>query len=159
MIKNHRERKLNRLKGYDYSSDGGYFITICTKNCEYLLSKIDKNSQVILSDFGKIAEKTLIETANIYEHFILDEFVIMPNHIHFIVFIKNNTQNTKSVSNFVRSFKSYTTKTINQTFKNNSFQWQKSFYDKIIRNEEAFLNIKNYIQNNPLNWQNDEYFL
>jgi putative transposase len=80
--------KSTRLKNFDYSQNGYYFITICTKNHEYFFGEV-KNDKMVLNKIGKIAEKFWLEAPNHFSNAKLDEFIIMPNHIHSIVIIKN----------------------------------------------------------------------
>ncbi|MBX3043464.1 MAG: hypothetical protein KIT33_05120 [Candidatus Kapabacteria bacterium] len=81
-------RKRNRLKDFDYSNDGYYFVTICTQNREEFFGKI-KNGKMILNEYGAIVEKCWFDLPNHYKNCLLDEFIIMPNHIHGIVIIEN----------------------------------------------------------------------
>ena len=164
-----------RLKNWDYGSSGYYFVTICVKNRECVFGNLDDN-KMILSEIGKIAEKFWLEIPAHFPFVKLDEFIIMPNHIHGIIIIDNHrdvacnvsttTSNNKimsiispkrgSLSTVIRSYKSNCTKTINKTQNNIYFQWQLRFYDHIIRDEKSLNNIRNYIVNNPLNWDKDE---
>jgi REP element-mobilizing transposase RayT len=165
-MKNHPNRKPNRLKDYDYSQDGYYFVTLCTKNRENFFGKI-KNGKMILNKYGDIAKKCWLEIPEHFSHVILDEFIIMPNHVHGILIIKNKTVGnknfcsqeipwqtklSKSLSSIIRGFKIGVTKYFCEK-NNHDFQWQKSFYDHIIRNEESLFKIREYIQNNPLKWE------
>ncbi len=79
----------HRLKNYDYSSDGAYFITICTKNRQYFFGEI-VNDEMVLNELGEIVAKEWQKTGKIRENIVIDEFVVMPNHIHGILWIKNN---------------------------------------------------------------------
>ena len=85
----HRERKLNRLKNYDYSQSGCYFVTICTKNRIEHFGKIE-DAKMILSQYGEIAERYWKEIPNYYKNGKIDEYIIMPNHIHGIMIINGN---------------------------------------------------------------------
>jgi len=159
-----------RLKNWDYGSSGYYFVTVCVKNRECVFGNVDDN-KVILSEIGKIAEKFWLEIPAHFPFVKLDEFIIMPNHIHGIIIIDNHRDvacnvstrtNNKimsiispkrgSLSTVIRSYKSNCTKTINKTQNNIYFQWQLRFYDHI----KSLNNIRNYIINNPLNWDKDE---
>ena len=131
-------RKYIRLKNYDYSSNGLYFITICAQNRNHFFSEITEDPQCV----GEAD-------------------VIMPDHIHMILFISDyETENggrpgaaspTKSVNQIINGLKTISTKQIGFSV------WQRSFHDHIIRNEREFLEICNYIDNNPINWVNDIY--
>ena len=163
-----------RLKNWDYGSNGYYFVTICVKNRECIFGNVD-DDKMILSKIGKIAEKFLLEIPTHFPFVKLDEFIIMPNHVHGIIIIDNRRDvacnvsarsNNKimsiispkqgSLSSVIRSYKSICTKTINKTQNNINFQWQLRFCDHIIRDEKSLNNIRNYIINNPLNWDKDE---
>ena len=86
-----KHRKLNRLKNFDYSSSGYYYVTICTKDRECLFGDIIDN-KMVLNEYGMIVKKYWLELPNNYNNIDLDEFVIMPNHAHMIVIIKNTNQ-------------------------------------------------------------------
>ena len=147
------QRKLNRLKDYDYSLNNYYFITICIEDRKELLSEI-KNEKCVLTKYGKIIEKTLHNLPNFYPC-ELDEFVIMPHHIHAIIILDNKTGSSrKSLSTIIQRFKTFTTMNINKLVgEEYKFRWQKSFYDRIIRNERELYQIRNYIRYNPLKWE------
>jgi REP element-mobilizing transposase RayT len=164
MSNNNKERKNNRMKGYDYSQCGWYFITICTKNMESFFGEIN-DGKILLNEYGGIAEKYWIDLPNHYNNCVLDEFVIMPNHIHGIVVVYDNPEFANIVGNrhacslrvkpqyknipiIIGSFKSAVSKIIHR--QNHLFQWQKLFYDHIIRDEEALQKIRDYIRLNPL---------
>ena len=179
------QRHSTRLKSYDYSSAGGYFVTICAYQKEHLFGNII-NGQMVSSAIGEIPEKYWLEIPEHFRNVSLDEFVIMPNHIHGILFITNNMDG-ESVSGTVgtdynlslqKSLKSHNPKQskfqnvipkslsyIIATFKaavtrnthktNNPFAWQSRFYDHIIRSEGELKRIRQYIINNPLKWEFD----
>ncbi len=150
-------RKNIRLKGYDYAQNGYYFITICTKNRERILSTIKErrgdhwSSEYSneLTQIGKITEEYLKKIETIYKNVTIDEYIIMPNHIHIILIINDKQRNT--VSQIIQQLKGIVSKEIKQSI------WQKLFYEHIIRCEKEYLQIKQYIQNNPYNWEDDIY--
>ena len=142
------KRKLQRLHGFDYSKANYYFVTICTDERNELFGKIGKPNE-----FGSIAEAKLLEIENHYENVFVDKYVIMPNHIHVIIVLKNHkTERSRpfpTLSQIVGLYKSGVTKTIHE--KNPELKvWQKSFNDVIIRNEKAYNEICKYIYDNPL---------
>jgi len=160
-----RQRKLNRLPRYNYSSSGWYFVTICTKYHEKIFGNII-NGKMILNEWGKIVNDQWIWLGNNYRYIYLDYYVIMPNHFHGIIVISQNVGNgrdrslrnklkTKSLSELVGAFKTRSSKFIHRGGLNR-FQWQKSFYDHIIRDEKSLNNIRSYIRFNFLNWETDE---
>ncbi len=157
---------------------GYYFTTICTKNHLCYFGDI-VDDEMMLNDIGEIAIKYWLEIPKHFNNVILDEFTVMPNHVHGILIINGNnncrdvacnvsTDNTTetnfmsqispkplSLSTIIRSYKSAVTKTINQKHEHGYFAWQPRFYDHIICNEQSFHNIRQYIINNPLMWNRD----
>jgi REP element-mobilizing transposase RayT len=148
-------RKLNRLKEYDYSNGGYYFITICTADRDHYLGRIDKEI-MIKNDFGNIVEKQWLWLHQNYQYVELDYYVVMPNHFHGIIIIDPSLITSdikiKSLSELIGAFKTTSSKIIHSTGLE-VFCWQKSFYDRIIRNEKELLKIRQYIHNNPLKWE------
>jgi len=169
-----KNRKLNRLKGYNYAQDGWYFVTVCTKDRKHFFGKII-NGEMRLSKIGKMAEKFWQEIPAHFPDVKSDEFIIMPNHIHGIIIIENNivgnknfcslrwqTKWARSLSSVIRGFKIGVKRwcrennyVLNKNFCSAQFAWQKSFYDHIIRTEKSLNKIRNYIYNNPLRWELD----
>ncbi|MFA5271010.1 MAG: transposase [Candidatus Omnitrophota bacterium] len=156
------ERKPNRLREYDYSQSGYYYVTICVQNRRFIFGDIS-NNKMITSQYGDIAKNSWLDLPNHYKNIQLDVFVIMPNHIHGIIIINNPVGNrpacsvnkNNNLSVIVGSYKSTVTKQINR-MNNVVFRWQKSFHDHIIRTTDSLKNIREYIENNPINWNNDE---
>ena len=156
------KRKPTRLKGFDYSTQGAYFITICTHDRKELLGKIivgdddfivPKNS---LSKIGLVCDKYINNINIIYENVSVDKYVIMPNHIHMIIFLHGTmraSSPTKNIETIIRSFKTMVTKEIGYSV------WQKSYHDHIIRCEDDYQKIWEYIENNPLKWAMDKYYV
>lgn len=155
-------RKPNRLKNYDYSSQGAYFITICTKDRRCILSTIvgDDAYIVPLCDAHIVPEIKLTHYGEIVKKYIdsipgIDKYVIMPNHIHLLIVIDGPMRAsapTISVPSLIRSFKILVSKEIGCGI------WQRSYYDDIIRDEEDYLNHWQYIENNPAKWSEDKYY-
>ncbi|MGH7909725.1 MAG: transposase, partial [Thermodesulfobacteriota bacterium] len=151
------------------SQNGYYFVTICTKNREEWFGEFE-SGKMILNKFGKIAKNFWIEIPKHFKNVGLDEFIVMPNHIHGIVIIVGNAypstklgtgmrslQNRTKVllSRIIQQYKSSVMREINSLQNDFYFQWHKSFYDHIIRNEKTLNNIREYITNNPLKWEFD----
>ena len=179
-----QRRKSIRLKGYDYSQAGLYFITICIQNRKHLLGKIE-NGKMILNDAGKMVKKIWNEIPNDFTNTKLHEYIIMPNHFHAIIEIVGadsiSVQNTDlikrvemdsaptetktSIPNIIQSFKRYTTIKYIDGVKNKNWQsfnkrfWQRNYWEHIIRNEKSYIEISVYIINNPINWENDKLFI
>ena len=149
---NFPERKRTRLKGFDYSQNGYYFVTICTKDKEKLLCEIvGDDAHIVPSPYGIITEKYIKSIVGI------DKYVIMPNHIHLIIKIDNGTMwassPTKSIPQIVKAFKTLVTKEIGKSI------FQRSFHDHIIRGEQDYLKIWNYIDTNPAKWNVDCFYI
>ena len=183
MNKKYPNRKRIRLKGYDYTTPGYYFITIKVKERAEDLCKIE-NGKMILNESGKIMETVWKELPQHYPNCKLDEYVIMPDHFHGIIQIikrregsvtlpkknehRNKTNNERTIENkkpnisihglpeIIRGFKTFSSKQINEKIKSgNKFEWQKSYYDRIIRTERELENVRKYIISNPVNLKNE----
>jgi putative transposase len=180
-------RRTIRLMDYDYSQAGAYFVTICTNDRECYFGAIIGGT-IELSQAGRIARDCLLNVPEHNDSAEMDKCIVMPNHIHAIIFVHNNcrgvacnaqlkTADTKtgviynaptnnyyseitphknSLSIVVRSYKSAVTRLCRQ--QNILFQWQRNYYEHIIRNETELNKIREYIVNNPLNWESDENF-
>lgn len=155
-----KERKSNRLQGYDYSSDNRYFVTIKVKHNICCFGEISVNpnphpKRMILNEYGMIAERQWYWIAKQYPYVILHEFIVMPDHIHGIIQIKHalskNQIKIKSLSELIGAYKMTVSKDIHHSGYQ-EFAWQRSFYEMIIRNEKEFQNISEYIQTNPLRY-------
>jgi putative transposase len=157
-----------RLTGWDYGSSGLYYITICTKDRVHYFGDIvsDQNSEthnyasLQKTPIAEIANKNWFDIPNHFPFVELDDFVIMPNHIHSILFInkpdKTNWQPNKfgsqsqNLGSIIRNYKG-SVKTY-ATTNNIEFAWQPRYYDRVIRNEKEYANVRQYIFNNPDNW-------
>ena len=161
-----------RLKEYDYSQDGYYYITICTKNMECLFGDVI-DGKMKLSEIGEIVCKCWNEIPKHFDNVSLDEMVIMPNHFHGIIIIENDNvignvgachgmplqrfakPKSKSLSMIINHFKSAIKRWCNKNgFE--YFQWQRNYYEHVIRNEIELNKIREYITNNPLQWKLDK---
>jgi putative transposase len=169
-FKNKYRIESTRFKVHDYSSPGAYFVTICTKHHECLLGEV-VDGKMVLSEIGIIVRDCWIDLTKHYENLRLDQFGIMPNHVHGIMIIIEDNYcdsdvetglrpvSTKhGISEFIRAFKSFSSRKINQIINSSSQSiWQPRFHDHIIRNETDLNRIRSYITDNPTNWENDEY--
>ncbi len=168
----------HRLKGYDYTSDGAYFITIVTKNREHFFGKI-MNGEMVFNGLGGIANGYWKKIPDHFPDVILDEFIIMPNHIHGILFLQKSTINiprrdkkffvstnnqtkqkpskhgtSRTIGSIVRGFKIGVTKYAREN--TNIYDvWQRNYHDRIIRNDNELNRIREYIINNPQMWECD----
>jgi len=159
------DRRSVRLKNIDYASTGAYFVTICVQYKRTVFGIVSGDS-VILSSMGKKVEEFWLSIPDHFLNVSLDEYVIMPNHIHGIVLIRNEPSNdhqekafqkipTGSISSIIRSYKA----TVTRHFRQNgftSFQWQRGFYEHVIRSEKAMNSIREYIHLNPRKWSVDK---
>lgn len=165
------QRKLHRLRSWDYSSNGYYFVTICTKDKRNLLAKVGNavpGVPPILTEMGKIVEIAWNKINEIDPNFKTDYFCIMPNHIHGIIIIENQEPDVseaerrgrRSLPDIVRGFKSVTTREYNKIFggKEKKKLWQTSFYDEIIKNEQMLYEARKYIEFNHLKQYNGKLF-
>ena len=179
-------RKNIRLKYYDYSNEGMYFITICTQNRKEILGKIIYNRNKLLTsvgaglvpaqikntNFGNTVEKMYLEIEEKYQNIKLHDYIIMPNHLHGIIEICDvqfwagiKPAPTVSIADVIRDFKSLTTLEYTKCVKNGIYKpfdkriWQRNYYEHVIRNEKEYYKIVEYIRNNPLKWEEDKYFI
>jgi putative transposase len=171
----HHRRSI-RLKGYDYSTKGAYFLTLCTYQNECLFGEII-NGEMYINEYGQIVTEEWMQSSIIRKEIELDESVVMPNHFHAIVFINPDIEDTvgaqgiapssegiayrksKSISTLVAGFKTAVTKRINilRNAPGNAV-WQRNYYENIIRNENALDKIRQYTINNPSSWEVDKFY-
>ncbi len=153
------KRKHPRLKNYDYSSNGYYYITINTYNNQSVLSKVGRGlapaeAEITLTPIGRIAEEQLFDLEKRYSGLNIDKYVIMPNHIHAILILNNLTAGASprpTLPDIICAFKSLTTRICNKQFDTPGKKlFQVSFYDEILENENHYLEAWQYIENNPL---------
>ena len=155
-MKDFPKRKNLRLQNYDYSSNGLYFVTICTEEKKPILSTIVGDDayivpkKVVLKPYGVIVEKYINSINKTYKNISVENYIIMPNHIHMLIFIDNFNNGTMWASSptklgtIVRSLKTMVTKEVGFSI------WQRSYYDEIIRDEKHFQSVWNYIEYNAL---------
>lgn len=144
-----------RLKGYDYTQPGAYFVTICTKNRQCLLGEI-VGGVVQLNESGRIVAETWQWLERQYTYVELDAWVIMPNHLHGIIVITDGDIQRKPLGNLVGAFKTVSAREINQLRQMSGCPvWQRDFYDRINRNDRSLQRIRQYIADNPLKWHED----
>ena len=165
-----------RWKGFDYGSNAMYFVTICTKNRINYFGKISLVEtdncpslhcpSLQITEIGKTANNFWMEIPKHYHFVLLDEFVLMPNHLHGILIFRKDDYNEWNLNKFgtqsqnlaavIRAFKSSVKRFANQNAIN--FEWQSRYYDRVIRNYNELKRIRIYIQNNLLNWKTDKHF-
>lgn len=206
-IPNQPHRHSIRLKGYDYSREGLYFVTICVQDRVCLFGKVE-DGKMVLNDFGEIAQQELLRTKDVRQNVEIDSFVVMPNHVHFIIHIisdvvgrgklhlpddKNNDGKlylpddengnieegefdsplpppssvpssvmphgtSQTVGAIVRGYKSAVTKQLN-TLGFSGKLWQRNYFERIIFRSELYDRVVNYIDNNPVMWKEDKFYL
>jgi len=171
------DRQTIRLPHYDYSRPGMYFVTICTHQREPILGVIDAG-YVIPTDAGKFVEQTWFTLPNRFPNLKTDKFVLMPNHVHAILFLESSPSSQKpgasvasqlhpqltpaptkrtSLADIVCAFKSISTIGVNKIRMTPSqLLWQRSYYEHIIRTGESLDQLRRYIQENPARWPTDE---
>ncbi len=169
-------RRSIRLKDFDYSQCGGYFITICTRHRKCLFGDIN-DDQVKLNKIGKIAQTCWEDIPNHYPSVVLDEYIIMPNHLHGIILIDHKSVEAKnfepqqfreptnqfqqiiprSIGCIIRGYKIGVTQSVRANT-NIDIIWQRNFYEHVIRDDKELAILREYIAINPHNWKTDEFF-
>ncbi|MDF2545618.1 MAG: hypothetical protein K0R93_516 [Anaerosolibacter sp.] len=155
-------RKLNRLSGYDYSQAGAYFITICTKSYKNQFGMIE-DGEMHLNKLGIIARNHWLSIPEHFKDISIDEFVVMPNHIHGILVLTMGNGYIRSLqgqnlSRIIGPYKASVSREIRKMNGGMDFKWQKSYYDHIIRKDESLDNVREYIRNNPMQWHLDKFY-
>ena len=177
---NGRHRRSIRLQDYDYSSAGGYFVTICTKGRECWFAEI-VNGEMELSRLGEVVQDLWLEIPKHFEDVMLDAFIVMPYHVHGIIvntkidvgradvivgrgvqlnaptadYFSRISPKKNTLSVIVRIYKGAMTRWCRQNG-HGYFQWQRNYYERIMRNQKEFKRMVGYITNNPLQRELDE---
>ncbi len=189
---NTHNRRSIRLKGYDYAQKGAYFVTICVNDRRNLFGGIT-DGKMELNDMGKIVKDAWRWLGNQYEYIELDEFIIMPNHMHGIICINDvgrggsdefiimpnhmhgiicindvgrggsrtaPTMKIKPLGRLIGAFKTVSTKQINiiRQMPGRQF-WQRNYYEHIIRDDNDLTRIREYLINNPAQWEQDDHYV
>jgi putative transposase len=155
----HHRRSI-RLKGFDYSRSAIYFVTICVQNRECLFGTISHN-RMSLNNAGKMASAEWLALPSRFPSVILDEFIVMPNHFHGIIYISSDSPENLKLGKIVGAFKSIVNNNYITGVKSENWQpfnqrlWQRNYYEHILRDDFALQKIQEYIQNNPFTWQTD----
>ncbi len=149
------ERKLTRKAYYDYSTNGAYFITVCTFGKAKLFGEITGGDAMRLFALGECAER-VINSLEARYNIEIDNYVIMPNHIHLIIVVlPNQERTTRSV---ISKVVGYLKSTVTKTAGYNGKIWQRNFHDHIIRGEKDYENIYMYVENNVRRWRKDCFY-
>ncbi len=155
------KRKHPRLKNYDYSSNGYYFITFCIENPKVKLSTVGRGldpAVVTLTDYGKIVEEEILDIQEKYEIVKIDKYCIMPNHVHLIIIIDDfgvsaGSRPRPTVPDLMRIIKSKSARRFNQLDNTPGRKvYQTSFMDEIIGSEKYYQEVWRYIDENPIKW-------
>ncbi|HEY64970.1 MAG TPA: transposase [Caldilineae bacterium] len=169
-------RRSIRLRGYDYSQPGAYFVTICTRGWVHLFGDV-VDGEMRLNEFGELVRAAWFDLPDHYNHVRLDAFVIMPNHVHSIIILTDDypsvgagvgagfkpaptmtTMKRHPLSEIVRAFKTFSARRINALRGTPGAPvWQRNYYEHIIRNDRALDAIRRYIVHNPVRWHLDRY--
>ena len=143
-------RKSARIPNYNYASYNYYFVTICTHNRRCIFGNPGS-----LNIMGKIAKEQILHIPDHYKNILVDHYVVMPNHIHMIIKLESDQYNLNQI---IAQYKSGVTRIIRESFSDISV-WQRSYHDHIIRNQREYEKIWNYIEGNPLKWNEDCFFV
>ena len=165
-------RRSIRLPGYDYAQAGAYFVTICTYNRDCLLGEI-LGSEMSLTRSGEVVLECWNDLPNHYSYVEIDEFVVMPNHVHGIMVLSDQQRKNPNAQNvgaglkpaptkrhplpeIVRAFKTFSSRRINERRGSPGLPlWQRNYYERVIRNERELDAIRQYIVDNPAKWAED----
>lgn len=149
-----KNRKSLRLRHYDYATPGAYFVTICVAERACLLGTVT-NGKVELTNAGQIVYEAWRNLPSHYAGIELDEFVVMPNHVHGLLVIRKDGNHP--LPELVRAFKSFSAREINKAQTGSRRRlWQRGYHEHVVRGEKDLNAIREYIQNNPLQWEMDE---
>lgn len=167
MLNKHHRHSI-RLKGFDYAKSGAYFVTICTHNRACLFGD-EVQGEIRLNGAGQLVQSVWEGLPDHYSHIEMDAFVIMPNHVHGIIWLRgsNNARSVRAglkpaptvrhgLPEIVRAFKTFSARQINAmrgTF--GTSVWQRNYFEHIIRNDETLQFIRKYIADNPARWAED----
>ena len=162
-----KDRKTPRWQSFDYNCSCAYFVTLCTKDRRCVLSRIVGTNdpecpKVELTDYGQIADKYIKQLNDFYDHIFVENYVIMPNHIHILLYIKQKEEivivptsvarSNSPFSQFLSTYKRFCNKEYGENI------WQARAYDHIIRNKEDYEKHMKYIYENPMRWYYDELY-
>lgn len=152
-------RQSIRLKGFDYSQEGLYFITICTHGHQPLFGEIIM-VEMKINQIGNIVNHQWFQIPARFKGVQVDAFVVMPNHIHGIITIMEPSPG-QTIGKIIGAFKSLAANEYLKLCKSNNLPveklWQRNYYEHVIRDEEDYYRIVDYIENNPLRWNEDQY--
>jgi putative transposase len=170
------QRKNPRLKDYDYTQCGMYFVTICTHKRAHRFGYIE-NQEMHLNETGEIAAASWSEIPAHYPQVELDVFVVMPNHVHGIIVITDMVESPDTtdgiyavptvaetgkkrvtLGTIIGTYKAAVTRAVNSQSSQSKILWQERYHDHIIRNEAALNHIRQYVHHNPALWEKDTFY-
>lgn len=156
------KRKNLRLTHYDYGQPGSYFLTVCTENKAKLLGEIVGGGvldtpHIRLSSYGTVVERITRDFNDFYADIAVDAFVIMPNHVHLLLTIHPSVGSPRTATPTIPSWMGAWKRKINREV--GRAIWQRSYYDHIVRGEQDYGEIWQYIANNPARWQEDSLYI
>ena len=151
-----------RLKDFDYSQSGAYFLTVCTREKQPLFGSVGRDDLgapcTNLSNLGAIVERYIRSIPDAYSNVVLEKYVVMPNHIHLLLRVTGpaggapgSSRPTQLVPRMIAALKRFINREAGRQL------WQSSYYDHVIRNEEDFLRTWAYMDENPAKWAEDAY--
>jgi putative transposase len=167
-------RRSVRLPTYNYASAGAYFVTICAQGHECIFGEI-LQGEMKLNSLGVIVTEVWLDSERVRPTLKLAQFVVMPNHLHGLVILlgderahsceplpelrtRDKVRSPRSLSSFVSGFKATSTKRVNDARRTPGLKvWQRSFFERVIRDDDAFLKAAEYILNNPMRWEFDKH--
>lgn len=156
-MRRYKRKNSLRLKGYDYSQAGAYFVTILTYKRQHYFGEII-DSKMSLSPFGEVASRCWYEIPAHMPSVELDAFVIMPNHMHGILILHDDSPKNPSLGHVINTYKGAVTRLTRQAphhFTDENPLWHRNFHDHIIRSNTSYRYIANYVQTNPARWEDD----
>ena len=143
-------RKKSSMENKNYSFNGAYFITICTKDRHEIFGKID-NGVMLPSEVGRIAVEMIQRMETVYESVVLDAFVLMPNHVHMLILLLHERKNP-TIQRIIQQYKGVVTKKAGFSL------WQYRYHDHVVYDAAEFRRIREYIRDNPRRWENDYHY-
>ena len=146
-------RKPLRLSHFDYATPGAYFVTVCTQDRACLFGEV-RDGAVHLSESGGIVEQVWRNLPAHFPNFGIDEFVVMPNHVHGVLLIEK--EGGRPLPNLMRAFKAFSTREIKARGIVRDAIWQRGYYEHVVRGEDDLAAIRRYIQDNPVKWDLDD---
>jgi putative transposase len=150
----HHRRSI-RMQGYDYAQAGAYFITICTHHRESLFGEV-QNDMMNPNIYGKLVAQNWQRLSEFHSNLSLDAFVVMPNHLHGILILRDVGGPLKPIGEMIGRFKGFSTKAVNQLRKSAGMAlWQRNYYEQVVRSEVMLNAVREYILQNPAKWSQD----